>query len=255
MKKQEFLNYFTLDEKDQVLSIYDKLLAGEKLNIPVYTQEFYPPNIWNKLKFIGEALDAHIEFIGGMDQGERRIIVFNYEENMNLPYVILKIVCKSKFHKLTHKDYLGAVMALGIKREKFGDLVVNEDVAYIPTCKDISNFIIDNLNSIGKSPCTIEIISNNNDVPKKKFQEVIKLTSSMRLDCVVSSLTGLSRGASEKYIQEGMILVNYLPIKEKNHVIKEEDVLTIRQYGKFKIKQLLGISSKGRIRFLAMKYI
>lgn len=145
-------------------------------------------------------------------------------------------------------------MGLGIKREKFGDLIVVDDTGYIVTFNEIAKFISCNLNLIGKAPCIVENVLKEEDMPCISFEKQQKLTTSMRIDCVVSSLTGLSRGESEKYIKEGLVLLNYSVLREKSKVIDKDDVITIRRYGKFKIGDVIGKSSKGRIKFLSMKY-
>ncbi|UFH63482.1 RNA-binding protein [Clostridium cadaveris] len=254
MNKNDFINIFNIEDKAYISTLYDKYILSPKIGACIYTNDFYPPNIWSKLDSREGFLEMKIKSLGGFNDSERRVIIFNYDDSMELPYTILKIKCKTKFYKPTHKDYLGAIMGLGIKREKFGDLIVVDDTGYIVTFNEIAKFISCNLNLIGKAPCIVENVLKEEDMPCISFEKQQKLTTSMRIDCVVSSLTGLSRGESEKYIKEGLVLLNYSVLREKSKVIDKDDVITIRRYGKFKIGDVIGKSSKGRIKFLSMKY-
>lgn len=254
MNKNNFTNIFNIEDKIYISQLYDKYILAQKTGASIYTNEFYPPNIWSKLDSKDGFLEVEAKSLGGFKDSERRIIVFNYDDSIEVPYTILKIKCKTKFYKPTHKDYLGAIMGLGIKREKFGDLIIVGDTGYVATFNEIAKFITCNLSLIGKAPCTIENVLNEEDMPSISFEEEQKLTTSMRIDCVVSSLTGLSRGDSEKYIKEGLVLLNYSVLREKSKLVDKDDVVTIRRYGKFKIGDVIGKSSKGRIKFLSMKY-
>lgn len=254
MNKNDFANIFNIEDRDHTLQLYDKYILSQKTGASICTSEFCPPNIWSKLNSRESFLGMEIKSLGGFKDSERRVIVFNYDDTFELPCTILKIKCKTKFYRPSHKDYLGAIMGLGIKREKFGDLIIVGDIGYIITFNEIADFISCNLNLIGKAPCTIENISTEEEIPSISFEKEQRLTTSMRIDCVVSSLTGLSRGDSEKYLKDGLVLLNYSVSREKSRVVCTDDVITIRRYGKFKIGDVIGKSSKGRIKFLSMKY-
>ena len=153
MNKNDFINIFNIEDKAYISTLYDKYILSQEIGACIYTNDFYPPNIWSKLDSREGFLEMKIKSLGGFNDSERRVIIFNYDDSMELPYTILKIKCKTKFYKPTHKDYLGAIMGLGIKREKFGDLIVVDDTGYIVTFNEIAKFISCNLNLIGKAPC------------------------------------------------------------------------------------------------------
>ena len=121
MDKKEFLNRFTFDDKTSLASLYEKIKIAERVSYPLYTNEFYTPNVIDTLKSIKELSHIDMKFLGGFEESERKIIGFNSENCYDMPYSMLRIKCKSKFHSLTHRDFLGAIVSLGIVREKFGD--------------------------------------------------------------------------------------------------------------------------------------
>lgn len=254
MNKKEFINYFESKDKDALASLYEKINIADKVTYPLYTTEFYPPSVWSVLSNISTFKNVNITFLGGFKESERKIIAFNHEEYYERPFKILNIKCKSKFNVLSHRDFLGAIMSLGIKREKFGDVMVDGNEAFVVVNKEISEYMMSNLKSISNVPCSIEEINDDKLIPQVKFQDLNIISTSLRIDCLVSAITNLSRGNSEKIVKEGKVLVNYIEVNEKSKEININDVLTIRGYGKFKIYSIVGITSKGRIKLNIKKY-
>ena len=147
-------------------------------------------------------------------------------------------------------------MSLGIRREKLGDLIIQDTICYAPVCSDISNYIINNLNTIAHQTCqVIEFDYSVEDLPKRQFQERIIISTSLRLDGMVSSICNLSRNNAVELIASGKILLNYLQCLKKDKIIKNNDTLTIRGYGKFRIADIIGVTQKDRLKVLINQYI
>ena len=102
---------------------------------------------------------------------------------------------------VSHRDYLGSIMALGMEREKFGDLRVYENYAVVPVYEDVVEYVISSLNSVGKSPVSCEVI-NDTTLSKVNFLEVIINVSSLRLDSIVSKLSNISRSKALDLINQ-----------------------------------------------------
>ena len=254
MNKKNFLNRFTSVDKTSLAALYEKIKVAERVSYPLYTNEFYPPNVINTLKDMKELEYIDMKFLGGFEESERKLIGFNSEDYYDMPYSILKLKCKSKFHNLTHRDFLGAIVSLGIVREKFGDLIVEDNEAYIPVINEVASYIVNNLTSVANTSCEVSIVDNVEEMPKVNFEDVDIISSSLRMDCMVSAITRVSRSNSEKLIKEGRVLLNYSPSLEKSKEISMGDVITIRGYGKFKVFKVLGNSSSGRIKMRIKKY-
>lgn len=114
------------------------------------------------------------------------MISFNNIYDSPFPIKLLKVEGKSKFSNLEHKDFLGGILSLGIERNKIGDLIVEDNVCYLPIHEDIAKFLLSNVDKIGKTPCSITEIQNEGDFPEIKFKEDIILISSLRIDGIVS---------------------------------------------------------------------
>ncbi len=256
MDKQSFLAYFSGELNTQASLLYEKLHLSKRNNCPVFTSEFYIPEIWTKLLEMSKNLNVQISSYGISEISERRMLVFNPQEYVELPLVIIKVICSSNYKVNTHGDYLGALMSLGIKREKFSDLILTDDGLVFATFKDIANYIISNLNHIGSSPCTLEVLNYvEENYPKVCFEEFKILCSSTRLDSIVACLLHSSRENAVDSINSGRILLNYLTIKDKSAAVSLGSTLTIRGKGKYIIGEVAGTSSKGKTWINIKKYI
>ncbi|WP_366914649.1 YlmH/Sll1252 family protein [Clostridium sp.] len=182
------------------------------------------------------------------------MVSFNNIYDVPFPIIILKIENKSSFSTLKHKDYLGAIMSLGIERNKLGDLILIENSCYLPVTEDISNYIILNLNKIGRSPVEIKVIEDLHKVPSLQFEEIIINVKSLRIDSVVAKLINASRSIGVQFIDNGKVLLNYVKSKDKSQEIKFDDRITIRGTGKFIIGNLIGDTKSGKHKILVKKY-
>lgn len=252
--KKEVLLNFKEDDKLLVLNLYEKFRISLDRDIPMFGSEFYPPNIWRffeeKIKISG----FNIKSYGGFNDAERRMISFNNNYGTPYPMSIIKIDKTSKFNEISHRDYLGALLALGIKRSKFGDLIAFKDCAYVAIAEDIEDYIIGNLNQIGKSPCIIAKITEEIDIPSVKFKEEVILVQALRIDSIVSKILKTSRSNAQKVIEEGRVLIDYNKVEDKSMVIKEDERITIRGIGKFILGNIIGNSKSGKYKVIIKKY-
>jgi RNA-binding protein YlmH len=256
MDKKSFLNAINFEDKNLLSNVYDKIKLAEKISKPVFTNEFYPPNVWKVIHSFSKSLSVNIYSYGVFEDSERRLLCFSMEKIEDYPVKLLKIHNKSKFEALEHRDYLGAIMAMGIKREKFGDLVLDGDGCYAAVSEDITDYIICNLNAIGRCPCSVEVLEDYDlNSIGTRFECFIINSTSMRLDCVISSLCNLSRSKAVDYIQSGKVLVDYVDIQEKDKLLEKGAVITARGYGKFKLVEELGSTQRGRLKLSMKKYI
>lgn len=254
MKKEKFLELFSKEVEKDAQKLYNYFETAQKYEINICTEEFYTPNFWKEL---GEKIGSiKIKTHGLSDISERRQILFISDESQNLEfsYKILEIKNLSKFKEQEHKDYLGSILALNIKRELLGDIMVLENKAYTIVSDKISDFLINNLNQIGKSPCEVKIVENISEIPSTEFKEVIVRVSSERLDSIVSELINISRASVVSGIESGNIMLNYAVQKRKDKYVSISDVITIRKHGKYIFSEDLGFTKKGKKKLLFKKY-
>lgn len=256
MEKKVFLSKMGSLDDNVGSNIYDKIILAKKTNSVIYTGEFYAPNVWKTLKNLSEDIGIGVHSYGIFEDAERKLVAFSDNPIWSYPVGLVKVKGKSKFNKLQHKDYLGALMALGIKREKFGDLILKGDECYIAVQEEIIDYIKMNFTNIGRSNCTISVLDPYNcEVPAYDFETIIVNVSSLRMDCIVSTLCNVSRNKAEELIRHSKVLVDYSENFGKNKVLKCDSIITIRGYGKFKIVEEVGWTKSGKIKMLVKKFI
>ncbi|MDS0527311.1 YlmH/Sll1252 family protein [Clostridium sp. SHJSY1] len=254
MDKQVLLKNFGDDDRTEVLNLYEKYIMAKERDIPLFGNNFYSPNVW---KFFEKSLGSKefsISSNGYFEDSERRMIAFNNIYEIPFPFKMIKITNSSKFSTLSHRDFLGALLALGIKRTKIGDLLVNDNCCYFPVCEEISDFVIENLKSVGKSPCNVAILPNDFIPPVVQFLEMVILVQSLRVDAIISKIAKVSRDKAQKMINEGKVLIDYNLVKSKSLEIQTGERITIRGFGKFILGDILGNSKSGKFRVAIKKY-
>lgn len=200
--------------------------------------------------------DVNIRLFGGYDEFERCVCAFyTYDEDLTFPVAALKVKSKSKNSSLSHRDYLGSVLSLGIKRELVGDIVIRENEAIVFCLEEIADFIADNLTKIANTGVSIKKEENIDDINIKRDFDIISSTvSSLRCDSVVASALNLSRSKAAELIERGYVIFNYEQAKSAAKVIKDGDVFSVRGYGKFRVQTDGSLTRKGRIHINIFRY-
>ena len=287
MKKENFLKQFPKEQEYLASKLYNYYEIAQDYEIISFTEEFYTPNFWKKLgkKFGG----VNIVCDGVFEDSDRRQIAFipdsfmnendnlgfennendfeNFRFNQNViqfPNKLLKIAIDSRFYGYFHKDFLGSLMGLNVKRELMGDLIIESCdkkdkriFGYIPVSEKIADYIISELKQIGRATCEIEVvdIKDKNNLPKYKYDDKLITVQSKRLDSIVSTITNLSRTKAIEPIEKGQVLVDYVEEKDKSKLLEIGSLITIRGFGKYKLFLDKGETKKGKERILVKKYI
>lgn len=254
LSKEDILKNFSSEDHQDVLNIYNYMSLANSKNITVFAKVFSTPNIWMYYVKNFDTKTLKVEAVGGYDQCERRILSFNNFYNTPYPYQLLKISNKSKFNVLNHRDYLGALMALGIQRAKLGDLRVLENYAVVPVYDELVDYIISSLHLVGKAPVDIEVISEE-DLPINNLVEDVIIVPSLRIDNFISKLSKVSRAKAMDIIDSNKVLVDYSKVKGKSQEIIEGQTITISGIGKFIVGNIIGNTKSGRYRINIKKYI
>lgn len=254
LSKEDVLKNFLREDTEDVIKVYQAMSLAYNKGIPSFTKFFCKPNIW--MYFIKNFSNNNflVEAKGAFEECDRRILSFNNIYSIPFPYKIIKINNKSKFNNLSHKDYLGAIMALGIEREKLGDLRVIDNSAIVPVYDEVANYILYELKNVGKAPVSIEEITENN-LPISNFLEGVIIVPSLRLDNIVSKLANISRGKAVDIIDSGKVLIDYSKSIDKSKEVKDGQRVTISGVGKFIIREIVGNTKSGRYKVKMNKFI
>ena len=264
---REILNdYREKDDKILLAQILDKVEMVEKKNKIEYTDFLDLAQIELVQKFINKIKIENYICYGGFEQAERKMFViypekFNalvVEKNLSNIAQIIRIELPDDLKgKYTHRDYLGAVIKLGVERKKIGDIIVDNNGADIIVDKDITKFLLENLESLtrfSKSEITLQNINDLRPVEIRK-EEIEIIVSSMRLDNIISELARCSRNKALDIINTERVFVNFECETKKTKQVKTNDMVTIRGKGRFFIKEIVGQTRSGRTVIKVEKFV
>lgn len=181
--------------------------------------------------------------------------MFGYDEEFPISCVVIEPLLKKFAEKLGHRDYLGAIMNLGIERSVIGDIFVKDTTAYVFCVDRIAQYIADNLDKIRHTnvKCTIEKGKIEAVAPEKKAVSVV--VSSERIDAVVAKLYNMSRSQSIEHFREKKVMVNGRVMENNSYSMKPADVISVRGYGKFIFMGVENETKKGRLKVQLMQYV
>lgn len=202
-------------------------------------------------------------FYGGYGAAERALAIVYPDYFEDDDYIkecakclkILHIIPSSR-DKLSHRDYLGALLALGIKREKTGDILVRDEYADIFVLSEIAGYVQANLEKVGNSRVSVTI----NEIeqlaaPEQKVKEINVTVASLRLDCIAGPGFGMSRSKAAEFIKAGRLSLNWEVTDNPSKMLKEGDTISIRGKGKIVLESVGNKTRKDRTGVLIKKFI
>lgn len=200
------------------------------------------------------------ETYGGYEFSERQMVAFLPDALMfakKYPICALKIEpLQKKFSEcLTHRDYLGAILNLGIERSKLGDILVEDNYAILFAHQSLKTFISDELCRIRHTPVSVTEIDADAVSYQPKFKEITGTVSSLRLDSLLSLAFSSSRSKLVSYIENGKVFVNGKLVTSNGCQVKEDDIISVRGLGRFQFKEAISQTKKGRIYVSLHLYI
>ena len=205
-------------------------------------------------KFSGIRLD----FSAGFEGDTERVIACVYDEYDEVyPYEYPLCILRSEIRgedKLTHRDFLGAIMNLMIKREYIGDIIVQDDVCYIACHTNMAPVITGELKKVRHSFVDFEYYDQPVTYTRQVSQQKSVTVASLRLDAVVSAMLNCSRNEGAGLIKQGLVSVNHLVAKHSDFEVMDKDVISIRGKGKFALSFSGGKSRKDRFFITYYKY-
>lgn len=163
----------------------------------------------------------------------------------------------SGYRELSHRDYLGSLLALGLEREVIGDILVRDGHSAVVLCSGaICNFIISSLDRVASDKVTVERYLDTDGLRREEsFERISSTVASERLDCVVGALCSVSRATAQELIKRELCQVSYEVETRCDRALASPCIISVRGYGKFILRGFDGQTKKGRYRLVADKYI
>lgn len=190
---------------------------------------------------------------GGADNTERQVIRFGSVEELGyeVPFPIVCIHIKpllAKFaDKLSHRDFLGALMNLGIERSTIGDIKVGDREAYLFCLESISEYICDNLTQVKHTHVSCKPVENCAEIPKEEPETRTVQVASLRVDGLIAKVYNQSRSDCLELFRTGKVFVNGRLCENNARTLKPGETVNARGYGKFSLIGELGETRKGKI--------
>jgi RNA-binding protein YlmH len=200
---------------------------------------------------------------GGYQDAERKILCFcgdayvNEEKDMEYPVSCIRVKpVNQKFSdSLSHRDFLGAVLNLGIDRCKLGDILILENEGYLFALSSISEFITDQLNKVKHTVVQCSLIQQQEFDYKPRLKEMNGTVASVRLDSILAAAFQGSRSSLTGLIEGGKVYVNGKLVLSNSYLLKENDVISARGLGKFIYAGTSYQTKKGRYSVKLLLYI
>lgn len=251
------------DDRLVLAKILDRAEQARNRNIPAATDFLSPQQqamACDLLRLAGVAETAYVR-LGGYDGAERKILLFlpdwlePEDADSQSPLRCLRAAFRAEY-ALTHRDFLGSLMGMGIVREKLGDILVGTDSADLVVLDTVAEFLLQSWDSAGRAKLTVAAIDPMHiHIPEVRCQEVRDTVSSLRLDALVSSGFKMARGKAAELIASGRVQVNWRECTKADKPLSAGDTVSARGFGKFELQEVGGVTRKGRTSVVLKRYI
>lgn len=190
---------------------------------------------------------------GGYENAERKIAAFGsedicgYKEEMPIKIVKIEPVSKKFADTLKHRDFLGALMSLGVKREVTGDILIKDNIGYVLCIDTIAEFLKDNISHVKHTSVKCEILDELPDIAKAEPVSKELLVSSERIDAVISAVFNLSRSDAKELFSDRKVFSDSREVSSASMTAVEGSIISVRGKGRFRYNGIIRQTKKGRM--------
>ena len=245
-----------IEQNKLLLSKTDDLIACVIRGRPLAFTSFLKPEEQKAVCDRITSSSLKFDVYSGYDGAERNMICIYDDvkpEETAFPMSSLSFTL-SDWETITHRDVLGALMSLGLKREFIGDIIFFDGKCVFFTDRKITEYVIGNFFSVKHHSISVNEYNEEIDFsPAYEIKDII--VSSMRVDCIVSELCSVSRTVAAQLTVGGFIFINGAECNKKDRSVSEGDIISIRKKGKYRVDSNCGATKKGRIKLKVLKYI
>lgn len=240
----------------------DQAWASRKRREPMFTDFMDRAKCARFAERLRGTRELQILCYGGTEDCERQQMGFAPAEDAlspeDFPIRAIKIRRKSKKFgqsDLSHRDYLGSILGLGIDRGKLGDILVSEDAAVCFAAAEIAPYICAALEQVSKTAVIAEEAEAAEAIPARQTEKRRITVASLRLDAVAGEVFHIARGKAQSLIGAEKAAVNWNIMTNVSHQLKEGDLVSLRGYGRFRVGEIGGKTKKDRIGLEIERYI
>ncbi len=249
----------TLDSTKDEQQLKNRLkdLADKSFRQNIYTFTGFlglsEQDVFWKMSEKGELTFSRWQLWGGYENAERRVVRFGsvedlgYEEDFPVVCIHIQPVLAKFADNLSHRDFLGALMNLGIERSTLGDIRIAGKEAYLYCLDNMAEYICGNLDKVKHTNVKCKVVSDAQEIPVEEPEIKEVLLPSMRLDACLAKVYQESRSTILDMFRAGKVYVNGRLCENNSKQLKEGDVINLRGYGKFIFDGLQHETKKGRL--------
>lgn len=203
---------------------------------------------------------ANYLFYGGFAGSERQMLCVAPDTMEITPELFpicgMRVTPKNlKFAEaLTHRDVLGSVLGLGLERSVIGDIYLKEKEAYLFCARRIAPFLSEHLIQVRHTNVSCQVSGTEEGEFEREFQTITRTVAANRIDAVAAAAFQLSRSSTAAAVLSGKVFLNGREITSPSAVVKEGDIISFRGYGKARLKEIGGLTKKGRISVSLERY-
>ena len=227
--------------KKQISSYIDKAYSGG-VGISMFI-DLTKQAIINNMNTSG----IEVLFDGGFDDAEYKRALFmpiGYEADFKIR--VYEIIYNQKYFSFNHRNVLGSLMSLGIKRESIGDIIFIDKKIYFACTEEINAYILNEFKMVSHASIELKEVNDRLKVIRE-IEEKTVVVSSMRLDVIISNAYNLSRNEANEFIEGGLVSVNHLECTNNSKQIKENDVISVRHKGRVYVNEFIRKTKSDRL--------
>ena len=250
----------TPEDRLLLARLYDKISSAMNRNIPGFTA-FLSPRELELARFLFGQQEGLTAF-GGHGEAERKMLIYlpDYLTEDSLYGEDSPIAClRASFYQgdsPSHRDFLGALMGAGIKRETLGDIYVGKESCDFFVTAEIAPYLLQNFLSAGRAKLRLQQIPLQAvSVPEPEVAVIRDTLASLRLDSVISSGFRIGRSLAAQYVSAGKAAIDGLPCEKSDRQVDQGQKVSVRGLGKIQLFSLGGQTKKGRISVVIHRYV
>lgn len=214
-------------------------------------------NMEEQSELLSLRLAVPFKLYGGYDGAERCLAAFGYDcgsAPFPITYIKIEPAAKKFADKLTHRDFLGSLMGLGLKREVLGDILIHDSTGYLMCLDSVAEYIAGNLDKVKHTSVKCTVVNELPGDVQSEPEEQQKIVASLRIDVLAAAVYNLSRSAVKELFTQRRVFVNSRLCENFSLVPKEGDIISVRGKGRFKLGEVLGTTKKNRVIVLFYVY-